>query len=254
MAIDMSKMRDRLNTLQTKSNGGGSSAFWRPSDGNQTIRIVSPQDGDPFKDYHFHYNVGNNSGFLCPKKNFGEECAVCDFSKKLYKAGDEESVKMARELTARQRFFSPVLVRGEENLGVKMWGYGKMAYETLLNLVLNPEYGDITDVESGTDLDLHYGKAPGQSFPQTKLTPKRSTSPVCVEATPEACKEILESIPDLDTLFEKKSSAEVQACLDEYLSDDSSAESSSKETAKFAAQATGGAAAVDKSFNDLLNA
>ena len=255
MAIDMSKMRDRLNTLQTKSNGGGSSAFWRPSDGNQTIRIVAPKDGDPFKDYHFHYNVGNNSGFLCPKKNYGEECAVCDFSKKLYKAGDEESVKMARELNARQRFFSPVLVRGEENLGVKMWGYGKMAYETLLNLVLNPEYGDITDIEAGTDLDLHYGKAPGQSFPQTKLTPKRSTSTVCVEATPEACKEILESIPDLDSLFDKKSSADVQVCLDEYLSDDSSAESSSAETAKFAADQNGNAASVvDKSFNDLLNA
>tara|TARA_Y100001938_G_scaffold142234_1_gene213145 strand:+ start:610 stop:1371 length:762 start_codon:yes stop_codon:yes gene_type:complete len=253
MAIDMSKMRDRLNTLQTKGNGGGASAFWRPSEGSQTIRIVSPKDGDPFKDYFFHYNVGNNSGFLCPKKNFGEECAVCDFARKLYKAGDEESVKMAKELTARQRFFSPVLVRGEENLGVKIWGYGKMAYETLLNLVLNPEYGDITDVEAGTDLDLQYGKAPGQSFPQTKLTPKRSTSAVCVEATPEACKEILDSIPELETLFEKKSSADVQACLDEYLSDDSSAESSSSETEKFAASKDA-ASSVDKSFNDLLNA
>jgi len=253
MAIDMSKMRDRLNTLQTKGNGGGQSAFWRPSDGSQTIRIVAPKDGDPFKDYFFHYNVGNNSGFLCPKKNFGEECAVCDFARKLYKAGDDESVKMAKELTARQRFFSPVLVRGEENLGVKMWGYGKMAYETLLNLVLNPEYGDITDIEAGTDLDLQYGKAPGQSFPQTKLTPKRSTSTVCVESTPEACKEILDSIPELDTLFEKKSSSDVQACLDEYLSDDSSAESSSNETTKFAANADA-ASSVDKSFNDLLNA
>tara|TARA_R110000824_G_scaffold72996_2_gene186013 strand:+ start:2548 stop:3303 length:756 start_codon:yes stop_codon:yes gene_type:complete len=251
MAIDMSKMRDRLNKLQTKSSGG-SSAFWRPSDGGQTIRIVTTKDGDPFKDFFFHYNVGSNSGFLCPKKNFGEECPVCDFSRKLYKEGDDESVKMAKELTARQRFFSPVLIRGEESLGVKIWGYGKMAYETLLNLVLNPEYGDITDLEAGTDLDLHYGKAPGQSFPQTKLTPKRSTSNVCVEATPEACKEILDAIPDIDGLFEKKSTEEVQGFLDEFLSTDDGAESDSSETKKFAAAA--GASSVDKSFNDLLNA
>ena len=55
MAIDMSKMRERLTQLQSKGSGG-SSAFWRPSDGNQTIRIVTTRDGDPFKDYFFHYN------------------------------------------------------------------------------------------------------------------------------------------------------------------------------------------------------
>ena len=256
MAIDMSKMRNRLTKLQSQGSGG-SSSFWRPSDGSQTIRIVTTKDGDPFKDFHFHYNVGSNSGFLCPKKNFGEECPVCDFARKLYK-GDDDSVKMAKEITARQRFFSPVLVRGEENLGVKIWGYGKMAYETLLNLVLNPEYGDITDIEAGTDLDLVYGKPQGQSFPQTKLTPKRSTSSVCVEATPEACKEILDSIPEIDGLFERKSTAEVQSYLDEYLSSDSSAEGDSTESAKYtssdAAPSSDGASSVDKSFGELLNA
>ena len=257
MAIDMSKMRDRLTKLQSQGSAGASS-FWRPSDGSQTIRIVTTKDGDPFKDHHFHYNVGNTPGFLCPKRNFGEECAVCDFVRELYKDGDDGSVKIAKELTARQRFFSPVLVRGEENLGVKIWGYGKMAYETLLNLVLNPEYGDITDIEAGTDLDLVYGKPQGQSFPVTKLTPKRSTSPVCVEATPEACKEILDNIPDIDSLFDRKSTAEVQACLEEYLSTNTSAEGDSTESSKYAssdnAPSSDSAASVDKSFGELLNA
>ena len=48
-------------------------------------------------------------------------------------------------------FLAPVLVRGQEEEGVKVWGFGKRAYETLLSLVLNPEYGDITD-PSGRDL------------------------------------------------------------------------------------------------------
>ncbi len=255
MAIDMSKMRDRLTKLTNKGQGGGSN-FWRPSDGNQTIRIVPTKDGDPFKDYFFHYNVGTNGGFLCPKKNFGEECPVCDFASKLYRDGDDDSVKMAKDLTARQRFFSPVLVRGEENLGVKVWGYGKMAYETLLNLVLNPEYGDITDVQEGTDLDLHYGKAPGQSFPQTKLTPKRKSSSVCEDSSPEQCAEILETVPNLDELFEKKSTAEVQAILDGHLSGDTSAEGESKETAKYASAPVAAAATgtVKDQLNDLLNA
>ena len=135
MAIDMKAMRAKLSAL--KNGGGNRNVFWRPQDGDQDIRIVSPADGDPFKDFYFHYNVGNNSGFLCPKKNFGDDCAVCSFVRSLYDEGTEESIKMAKSLTARQRFFSPVVVRGEEKEGVRIWGYGKTAYETLLNLVLN---------------------------------------------------------------------------------------------------------------------
>ena len=67
MAIDMEKMRERMTSL--KNNGNSTSnKFWRPKDGEQTLRIVPPSDGDPFRDYWFHYNVGDTPGFLSPKK------------------------------------------------------------------------------------------------------------------------------------------------------------------------------------------
>ena len=65
MTIDLKKMREKLEKLQNK--GGNRSMFWRPSDGEQTIRIVPTADGDPFKEYWFHDNLGNNAGFLSPK-------------------------------------------------------------------------------------------------------------------------------------------------------------------------------------------
>ena len=136
MGIDMEKMRDRRAVLDNK-NANNREAFWKPQDGETTIRIVPTPDGDPFKDYWFHYNVGNNSGFLSPKKNFGEDDALDSFVRKLYKEGTEESIKLAKSLSARQRFFAPVVVRGEEEKGVRIWGFGKMAYEKLLNLVLH---------------------------------------------------------------------------------------------------------------------
>ena len=70
MAIDMSKMKAKLNSVQSRGQAR-TSQFWRPSDGDQTIRIVPTADGDPFKEFWFHYNVGKNAGFLSPKKNFG---------------------------------------------------------------------------------------------------------------------------------------------------------------------------------------
>jgi len=202
MGINLEKMRAKLASLQNK---GGNNSFWKPQDGEQTIRIVPTSDGDPFKDYWFHYNLGKNNGFLSPKKNFGENDPLDDFIRNLFNEGTEDSIKMAKNLMARQRFFAPVLVRGEEDKGVRIWGFGKMAYQQLLELVLNPDYGDITDTEEGTDLTIKYGKPPGASFPQTTITPRRRTSALCDEAVggSEKCAELLESIPEFETLFER---------------------------------------------------
>ena len=128
MAIDMSKMRARKTALENRGNGG--SQFWRPQDGEQTIRIVPTADGDPFKDFWFHYNVGNNSGFLSPKKNFGEDDPLDAFVRKLFNEGTEESVKMAKNLMARQRFFAPVIVRGEEHKGSLLISYSILSTAT----------------------------------------------------------------------------------------------------------------------------
>ena len=247
MGLDLNKMKAKLAALKG-NGGGGTSVFWKPQEGEQTIRIVPTEDGDPFKDYYFHYNVGANSGFLCPKKNFGDDCPICSFVRALYDEGTEESVKMAKSLTARQRFFSPVLVRGEEKQGIRIWGYGKTAYETLLTLVLNPDYGDITDVDEGTDLTINYGKPAGASFPQTKIQPRRKTSKLV--DSQEHVAELLSNIPTIDGLFEKKSTEEVEALLDAFLTDDDDAEERSSESHRYSAEKE--TSSVDEAFDQLL--
>ena len=247
MGINLDKMRAKLASLQNK---GGNNNFWKPQDGEQTIRIVPTSDGDPFKDYWFHYNLGKNNGFLSPKKNFGENDPLDDFIRNLFNEGTEDSIKMAKNLMARQRFFAPVLVRGEEDKGVRIWGFGKMAYQQLLELVLNPDYGDITDTEEGTDLTIKYGKPPGASFPQTTITPRRRTSALCDEAVggSEKCAELLESIPEFETLFERKTPEEVGTMLDEWLEGDTEADNSS-DTEKYN---TSEPDKVKAAFDDLL--
>ena len=195
MAIDLEKMRAKLTALENRGEKKDS-AFWRPEDGEQTIRIVPTADGDPFKE-------------------------------------------------------APVLVRGEEEKGVRIWGFGKMAYQELLNLVLNPEYGDITDVESGTDLVIKYGKPAGASFPQTTITPRRRSSPLCDDAVggPERCAELLENIPEFDSLFTRKTSQEIQSMLDEWLAGEDSA---GEDVVKY--DSTNSATSVDNAFNELMNA
>ena len=246
MAIDISKMRNKLNTL--KGKGGQLAKFWKPQTGTQTIRILPTEDGDPFKSYFFHYGL-NNESVLCPKHNFGEECAVCDFVSKLYNDGDDESQEMARKLVRKQRFFSPVLVRGEEGEGARVWGYSKTVYQTLLETVLNPDYGDITDQENGVDIDLRYEKTAGKLYPETSLTFKRKSSMLCEDIEDEECQQLLETIPDFDKLHKRRSSEEVQSLLDNFLSSDGE---DKEETEKYGTS-TKSTSNLDEALNSLLD-
>ena len=114
-----------------------------------------------------------------------------------------------------------------------------MAYQEFLNLVLNPEYGDITDVESGTDLVLKYGKPPGAQFPQTNLTPRRKSSGLT--KTSEETTELLESIPDIEGSFDKKTFDEMQTILDNFMN----VEDDSTGTSQY------GGNAIDDALSDL---
>ena len=170
---------------------------------------------------------------------------MCDFVSKLYNDGDDDSIQMARKLVAKSRFFSPVVVRGEDAEGVKVWGYSKTVYENLLQLVLNPDYGDITDPNNGTDLVLTYGKAPGAMYPSTNITARRKTT--AISADSDQMSEYLDSEPDFDNLFEVKSREDVSAILDRFLLGGNSDTSEGVVVTNKA-----GGTDVDTAFKDLL--
>ena len=255
MSINMELMRKKLASLRGENTDNGNSPWFKPDEGDTDIRIVPTNDGDPLKEMFFHYNVGNHrGGVLCPKRNFGEGCPICEFASSLWREGvdnnDEESKKLAKSLFVRTRYFSPVVVRGREDEGIKVYGYGKTAYELLLGYILDPEYGDITDANEGTDITLTYTKPtkPG-AYPQTSLKMRRNTSSLLEDT--EAIPALLDRMPDFEGLFDRLSSAQVDAILDEQLSNDGSAESRSSETAKYAP--SNGKSEVDRAFNELMS-
>ena len=115
--------------------------------------------------------------------------------------------------------------------------------------MLDPDYGDITDPETGTDIVLNYDipGTPG-SFPKTTLKPRRRPSVLCDEAVAD-CAELLDSVPEIESLFDRKSSDDVQTLLDGYLSSDSSSESRSSETTKYTQKTAG----IDEAFKNFMN-
>lgn len=261
MAINLAKMREKQEALLNKGKRNKEeSAFWKPEEGEQDVRILCPSDGDPFKEFHFHYleRKGKKTTVLCPKRNYGEDCPICEFASMLWRdsveTSDDDGKKVAKGMFVKQRYFAPVIIRGEEEKGVRVWGFGKTAYEDLIGMVLNPEYGDITDIEEGTDLSLKYKKGNGRGeFAKTKLQARRNTSPLCDDSIggPDRCAELLESIPDFDELFAKnrKSSSETQHALDEFLADENAGGDT---VVKY--DNSGETSSVDTAFKELMNA
>jgi len=254
MAIDMNKMKQKLNALQGNGNvDEKNNIFWKPQEGEQSIRVISPQDGDPFKQMWFHYGVGKNAGFLCPKKMHGKDCPVCSFAWSTYNdakaSNDQETLKFCKSLFAKERFFSPVLVRGEESQGIRLWGYGKQAYSEMIGLVTNPDYGDITDIDAGTDLVINYGKPSGASFPVTKITPRRR--PSALAAKSEEVKRILDTMPSFTEHFNNKTTEEIEKMLTDFLTAEaSSTTTNTSETTKYNNSETSD---VDAAFKELLS-
>jgi hypothetical protein len=251
MGINMELMRKKLAALRGEGKSDKTSVWFKPDEGDTDIRIVPTADGDPLKEVFFHYNIeGHRGGIMCPKRNFGEQCPICDFASQLWRDGtdnnDEETKKLAKSLFVRTRYFSPVVVRGLEDEGVKVYGYGKQAYELLLGYILDPEYGDITDPTDGTDITLTYTKPtrPG-AYPQTNLKMRRNTSPLLQDK--DAIPGLMQNMPDIDSLFARHTPEEVDGILNSMLSGDSSAESRSKETTQYNQKSN-----VDKAFDELM--
>ena len=154
MALDISKLRNRLNSLS--NNKSKSMIIWKPNPGKQVVRIVPYkfEPENPFIELKFHYGL-NGKTFLSPD-TFGRPDPIVEFASNLKSTGDKEDWKFGRNLEPKMRTFVPVIVRGEEQEGVRFWGFGKQVYQELLSIIADPDYGDITDIKGGRDILVEF--------------------------------------------------------------------------------------------------
>ena len=156
--MDLSMLKQKLDTLQQKQPQGQkrdySLTFWRPTVGKQQIRIVPSafNSKNPFTELKFYYGITNK--VMISPLNFGEKDPIALFASKLREEYNKENYVLAKKLDAKTRIFAPVIVRGEEDKGVRLWQFGKLIYEELLSLAVDEEIGDYTDIASGRDITV----------------------------------------------------------------------------------------------------
>ena len=200
MAIDLDAIRRKLNQLSGQNNK--KNVMWRPQEGEEhTVRLLSfpDNDGQPFKERWFYYNIGNNPGLLAPYQ-FNNPDPIQELINKLRDDGSKESYELAKKLYPKMRSYAPVIVRGEEEKGVQIWSFGKTVYQTLLNYMLDEDYGDITDPKDGFDIKVSCTKPPGRQYAMTEVRPRPRSTPL--NKNSKQAKEWLDNIPDPNEMFD----------------------------------------------------
>jgi hypothetical protein len=215
MALDIQALKNKLNQLQKKSSDN----IFKPEEGETTIRIV-PLKSDPtnpFIQVYFHYNLGGKT-YLSPL-TYGERDPIAEFSDALIAEGglSKDEFKAAKRFFPTLRTYVPIVVRGKEAEGVKYWAFGKQIFEQLLKIMTDEEYGDITDVLTGTDLKLTFTpqEKSDTNFAKTEIIPKRKPSPLTADEA--LLNKLLNNQPDLLEGFKRHTAEELEAVLHKYL-------------------------------------
>jgi len=228
MAMDLSAIKSKLSSLQNQKSGGQkrdmSLILWKPTVGKHSVRIVPAMwdKSNPFKEVLVHYGIGNRT--MISLVNFGEKDPIVEFAKQLATTGDKENWVMSKKLEPKMRVFVPVIVRGEEEKGVRLWEFGKQIYAELLSLADDPDVGDYTDVIEGRDITIETTgpETNGTNFNQSKVRVRTKTTPLSEDAA--EVDKWLNNQPEVFSIFKKYSYDEMKESLLSWLHPEAAAD------------------------------
>jgi hypothetical protein len=235
--MDVNLIKRKLQTLQStgqkKEKVDYSAYLWKPkSEGKYEIRIVPSKfdSTNPFTEVFLHYGMSKFPIYALT--NWGEKDPIVEFAKQLRGTNDRENWSLAKKLDPKLRVFAPVVVRGEEEKGVRMWEFGKEIYMQLLALADDEDYGDFTDVNEGFDFTIEaVPNDRGKGYKIASIRPKRKESPLSKDAS--QIESWLENQPDILEIQGKfrKSFDDIKLILQNFLDpqdEDESTESEGK--------------------------
>ena len=225
MAINLDAIKSRLQQMQKSANSGGgvSDHLWKPPVGKSQVRIVpyAFDKDNPFIEMYFHYEIGKRT--MVSPTSFGRPDPIVEFAEKLKRSGNKDDFKLGKKIEPKFRCFAPVIVRGEEEKGVKFWSFGKQIYQELLGVITDPDYGDITDLMNGRDLTVEHIAAEKEgAFPSYTVRVKPNTTPATTDK--EVAGMIVNGQKNITELYTELSYEEMTQALEKWLNPDTNAE------------------------------
>lgn len=256
--MDLAKLKQRLATLQNPKGQKKelSQDLWRPAVGKHQVRILpsAHSKDSPFKELFIHYGI-NNKMMLSPSC-YGEKDPIVEFAEQLRNTKDWQS---AKKLEPRLRVFVPVIVRGEEDRGVRLWEFGKQTYMEILKFFEDEDIGDFTDPVQGRDIivETHDKTTTGLMYNTSTVRISVKISELSKDAN--KVKTWLEVQPDPMTLFKRWTYDEMKSALESHLNPEEElkqqvdhVEETSEEDAPKQFSLSTSKKVVDDNFDDLF--
>lgn len=177
--LNMELVHKKKDSLERQ---GGSNNYDKLQNGKNVRRILWPK-GDSEEcssEGYIHFGLGEDGkqSVICRKtENPHAKCPVCDYIAKLQKSKDKNDKKLADSLKARKRVFYNVLDRDNADSPneVKILAVGTTVQRQIVAVLCDPDYGDITDYETGRDITI---RRTGQGLTtEYTVIPKPNVSP-----------------------------------------------------------------------------
>ena len=240
MSYNLNAIKSKIEQLSgaknKKSGDGGNRArinWFKPGLGQHDVRFLPYQDanGQPFQEVaYYDSKLLSEMRFVAPTQ-FGMKDPVFELLTELKKDRSKEAWSLWKNLTPRERYYAPIIVRGEEEKGVQIWELNGRLVKDIYSILAHPDYKDenLMDPEKGYDFTVMVSPTDktfnGNAVKEIKLQPRRKPSPL---AEKDADREkFIAGIPNLEAYFKAqvKSEEQMAAMLENFLNSSDSGSS-----------------------------
>ena len=203
MAIDLEALRKKQEQLNNPAGANNNNAdflqkFYQIPEGSNAVRILPWKDDE--KEFYAETKIhrvpqpdGNVKNIHC-RKVHGEKCPMCDLYYGLWKTGRKEDEDLARKIKPRARYYMNILDR--ESGDIKIRSVGVILFKKIIGAMLDEDFGDITDVETGHDFKI-VKEMEGQWPKYDQSQPRPKSSPMGSKAEIASSMDSLHEIHDL---------------------------------------------------------
>jgi len=225
--VNLEFLKAKLQELQTgqRADPDFLSKFVKLEEGETSVRILPAAEGEE----NFFTETGlhriNRKNIHCPQYVENKPCPICFYIRKLWDSGSEENIALARKIKRRKRYYFNVIVREEKgpggtvekNVGPKVLSVGVKLFEKILSVFFDPDYGDLTDLESGWDFKIKMEiKDEYPNYDKSNPRPRPSKA-----GSKQEIEEWMKNLHDLKSLITLKSLEEIKEEMSIMLNEES---------------------------------
>lgn len=198
--MDLDALRNDYQEAVATMAGGGGGAYWAPRDALSLVRILPDKEegGLYYRKTGAHFSLIKSKMELCPRVTFDKACPICELVDELRKLETPQAAKLIAAINVRKRFLMNIIAMDKDPSKVMQYLGHVTVQKDLLGIILDEDYGDITDPNTGSNVTIEK-MAPGGDVRRTEYTTraKRKES-----ALPDM--KVLDTMPVLDEFLQEK--------------------------------------------------